>query len=115
VIDVEDPVRVGDTETYTITVTNQGTAADTNIKIECTLPPNVEYVSATGTTAAMAGAGSDGVVRFTPVGSLPPKAKAAWSVVVRGKSAADARFTVVLNTDQLMGPVQENEATYFYE
>jgi hypothetical protein len=36
-------------------------------------------------------------------------------VVVRGKSAADARFTVVLNTDQLMGPVQENEATYFYE
>ena len=53
--------------------------------------------------------------KFTPVGSLPPKAKATWSIVVRGKSAADARFTVVLNTDQLTRPVQENEATYFYE
>ena len=59
--------------------------------------------------------GQNNVVRFAPVGALAPKDKATWRVVVRGKSPADARFAVTLTSDQLTRPVQENEATYFYE
>ena len=35
VIDVSDPIELGDSETYQITVTNQGSAPDTNIVINC--------------------------------------------------------------------------------
>ncbi len=33
VIDIEDPIPVGDTATYLITATNQGSAPQTNMKV----------------------------------------------------------------------------------
>lgn len=115
VVDLEDPIRVGDTETYVISVTNQGTAAATNVRIVCNLPKNVEYVSTTGTTAASAGVLASGRLELAALPSLAPKAKASWKVVVRGMQAEDTRFHVVLTSDQLTRPVEETEATYFYE
>jgi uncharacterized repeat protein (TIGR01451 family) len=112
VIDVEDPVEVGGTETYVITVTNQGTAADTNVKIVCTLEANEEYVSSSGTTVA---AVRGRTITFAPVASLAPKAKASWRVVVKAVKEGDVRFKVKMDTDQLTRPVDETEATNIYK
>ncbi|MBZ0165852.1 MAG: DUF11 domain-containing protein, partial [Candidatus Omnitrophica bacterium] len=49
VIDVADPIAVGEEETYIIKVTNQGTADATNIKITAILE-DMTYVSGTGIT-----------------------------------------------------------------
>ena len=111
-VDVRDPVEVGANETYVITVTNQGSAMDTNIKIVCTLGAQQEYVSSTGPTTASV----DGkTVTFALLASLAPKAKTTYKVVAKGIKAGDVRFKVQLTSDQLKVPVQETESTNIYE
>jgi len=112
VIDVDDPIEVGKNETYIITVTNQGSARDTNIVIKAMLEDTMEYVSSSGATN---GRLSGSTVTFSPLPSLAPKAKATWRVVVKAKNAGDVRFSVTMNSDQLGRDVQETEATNFYE
>ncbi len=113
VVDERDPVLVGETETYTITVTNQGSAAGTNINVMCNLPDGQAYVSATGNTA---GSASGQTVKFAPVSSLAPKATATWKVVVRATKAANVRFKVTVTSTELGSrPVEETEATTLYE
>ena len=112
VIDVEDPDEVGTTDTYIITATNQGSANATSVTIVCTLEDSVEYVSSEGATS---GSRVGNTVRFAPLATLAPKAKAEWRVVVRGVRAADARFRVVMTEDHLTRPVEETESTNFYE
>ena len=63
----------------------------------------------------LAGSVEGRMVKFFPLSSLAPKAKAAWRVVVRAVSPGDVRFKVVLNVDQLTRPVEETEATNLYE
>ena len=112
VVDDPDPIVLNGTTTYTISVTNQGTAKDTNLIIECVLEDGVEFVSAAGATAHTASGKS---IKFASLASLAPKAKATWTVVVRGTKAADSRFNVTLNTDETSRPVVESESTRFYE
>ena len=111
VVDVSDPIEIGANETYVITVTNQGTATDTNIKLVCTVPPEAEFVSAEGPTGGTA----DGrVVTFAPLSSLAPKAKATFRVVTKGITAGDTRFKVSMTSDELTSPVEETESTHVY-
>lgn len=112
VIDLEDPVEVGGTTTYLITVTNEGSAADTNVRIVCSLDDKVQYVSSAGATA---GSIMGKTVSFAPLRSLEPKAKATWRVVVRGARAGDVRFKVSMHTDQLAMPIEHTEATHIYQ
>jgi len=111
VIDVADPIEVGADETYIITVTNQGTADDNNIRIECTLPAEEDFVSAEGPTKVKA---EGKTVMFEPLASLAPKAKAVYRVVVKGTKAADVRFKTTLTSDMLVSPVEETESTHVY-
>ena len=112
VIDIDDPVEVGGNTTYVITVTNQGSAEDTNIHVVCTLEDTLEYVSSAGaTTGSIVG----NTVNFAPLRSLAPKATAIWRLVARGVRPGDVRFKVTLNTDQLARPVEESEATHVYK
>jgi uncharacterized repeat protein (TIGR01451 family) len=112
VVDIEDPVRVGSRATYVIRVENQGSATATNIRIACLLESNVQYVSSAGATASS----QEGqTVRFYPLGSLAPKAQAAWRIVVEAVRPGDVRFKAVMNADQLGRPVEETESTHIYE
>jgi len=112
VVDIEDPVRIGEVETYVITITNQGSAPDTNITITCTLESYQSYDSSTGpTTATVRG----NVVAFAPLRSLGPKEKATFRVKAKAVRAGDVRFKVSMNSDQLTRPVEETESTHLYE
>jgi len=113
VIDIEDPVEVGSQTTYVITTTNQGSIADTNIRIVCTFEDNQQYVSSSGPTTGLV----DGnTLKFAPLRSLAPKAKATWRVVIRAVKPGDVRFKVTMTTDKLeRRPVEETEATRLYE
>jgi len=111
VIDVADPIEVNGQETYVITVTNQGTAVDTNIKIVATLEDTQSYVSSSGATV---GTASGKTVTFAALPALAPKAKAEWRVVVKAVKAGDIRFAVQLDSDVLDRPVNETESTHQY-
>ena len=112
VIDIDDPIEIGDRTTYAITVTNQGSANSTNINIVCVLEDNVRYVSSTGPTT---GSIDQNTLTFASLASLSPKAKASWRVVVAAVKPGDVRFKATLNTDQLTRSVEETEATHLYE
>ncbi len=112
VIDVTDPVEVGTRTTYVITVTNQGSAPSTNIEIVCNLEDNVRYVSSSGSSS---GTIEDGVLRFAPLESLAPKAKATWRVIVTAMKEGDTRFKTTMTADEFGRPVEETEATRVYE
>ena len=109
--DNPDPVRVGDQTTYTIEITNQGTAPGTNIKLVCSLEDPMEFVSAGGETKDTV----DGkTVTFDPLGTLAPKAKAVFKVTVKALKSGDVRFKTNVTSDQLGRPVESTEATTFY-
>jgi uncharacterized repeat protein (TIGR01451 family) len=112
VIDNPDPVAVGGQTTYTIAVTNQGSAVATNVKLIGTLEDQMEFVSTKGDT----GGRMDGkAISFEPLASLAPKARATWTVVVKAVGEGDVRFKTVLTSDQLSRPVEELESTTFYK
>jgi uncharacterized repeat protein (TIGR01451 family) len=51
VVDVSDPIEVGKNETYVITVTNQGSAPDTDIVVKCKLEEGMQYVTSSGASS----------------------------------------------------------------
>jgi uncharacterized repeat protein (TIGR01451 family) len=112
IADLEDPVEVGSTTTYVITVSNEGSAADANIRIVCLLDDKLQYVSSAGATA---GSLMGKTVSFAPLRTLEPKTKVTWRVVAKGLQAGDARFKVTMHTDQLALPIESMEATHIYQ
>ncbi len=112
VVDNPDPVEVGSETTYTITVTNQGSAVGTNIVVGVRLEDQAQYVSSNGPTrAAVAGQ----TITFAPLPSLAAKTKATWTMRVKAVGTGDIRYHVAMNSDQIERDVQETEATHFYQ
>jgi len=111
-VDLVDPVPVGSDTTYVITVTNQGTAPDLNVRINADLETSMQFVSAEGATTPTA---TGAHVEFAPLARLEPGAKAVWKVIVKAVEPADARFSVNLFSDMSKRPVIKTEATTFYK
>lgn len=109
--DGPDPVSVNGQTTYTVEITNQGTAVGTNIKLSCTLEDPMDFVSAKGETKETV-AGK--VITFAPIGSLAPKAKATFNITVKANKAGDVRFKATITSDQLTRPVEQTEATQVF-
>ena len=112
VIDITDPIKVGDNVTYRIRVTNQGSTVGTNIAIKAILEPEMGYVSNVGATQ---GSFSGNTVIFAPLSSLAPKTRATWEVVAKAKAVGNVRFKTTMISDQLTRNVEETESTNFYE
>jgi uncharacterized repeat protein (TIGR01451 family) len=112
VVDLKDPVEIGDISTYVINVTNQGSADGTNIVITATLEETMSYVSSGGPTRAQV---SGRIIKFRPLPKLAPKQKVAWQVKVKAVKPEDVRFQVKLLSDQIRRSVDETEATTFYQ
>lgn len=114
VVDTQDPIRVGATETYEIRVKNQGSAPETNVMVACQLPPGQEFLSAKGETQAKSRTGAKNVI-LRPVKKLSPGQTANWKIQVRGTQAGDMRFRVAVDSDQHGRPVRETEATRVFD
>jgi len=111
-VDIEDPIELGDNETYEITVTNQGNIAGMDIEIVVTLEDYFEYVSSSGPTKGTLKAN---VLTFDELPTLEPKEKAKWTVIIKTKKVGDARFKVAMTSRRLTRPVDETESTNIYK
>ncbi|MCA9282221.1 MAG: DUF11 domain-containing protein [Phycisphaeraceae bacterium] len=111
VVDNPDPIEIGGTVTYTIRVTNQGSANDNDIKVVCELPGEESFVSAGGATA---GTLSGKTITFAPLGTLAPKAVATWTVVAKADAEGDVRFATAVTSREKTTPIRETESTTLY-
>jgi uncharacterized repeat protein (TIGR01451 family) len=110
-VDEADPVRVGDNVFYDITVTNQGTGPDANVRVTATVPEGEQFVSASGATEASV----DGAtVRFAPITTLAPKQAVTWKVVVKAARAGDVQFKVSASSDSVKAGAGKTEPTKLY-
>lgn len=112
-VDDPDPLLAakGESTTYTIRVTNQGTAADSNVQVTVEFPAQVSPTAAGGATAGQI---QGNVVTFAPLPSIAAKQVATWTITAKAVSEGDARITSKLTTGLLKSPVIEVEATQVY-
>jgi uncharacterized repeat protein (TIGR01451 family) len=117
--DHPDPVEVGGTTTYTLTVTNQGSAMLTNVRLRGTMDRAdlMQFVSATGSTpvGVINGTFRDREVTFPVIARLAPGATATFKVVVRAMKAGQASFRAEAVSDEITRPLVKEEITNFYE
>ncbi len=109
--DEADPVRIGETVVYDVTVTNQGSGADSNIRVQAVLPDNVQFVSVDGATPAQA---NGRTITFAPVPQLDPKQSATWKVTAKVLRAGDVQFKATAVSDSVRTPAQKIEPTRLY-
>jgi uncharacterized repeat protein (TIGR01451 family) len=106
--DTEDPIEVNGETTYEIRVFNQGSKAATNVQVVVSLPPGLQFVSASGETHFSAERG--GIV-FEPLKQLAPKSDTLYRVQVKGIQPGDQRVAVQVSTDDISQPIRREEST----
>jgi uncharacterized repeat protein (TIGR01451 family) len=110
-VDLEDPVQVGDPVHYVVTVKNQGFGPLTHVKLLCRVPESQQFVEATGPTGTTL---VDGVLTMDTIESMPPHATSVWKVTMKALKDDDVRFKVELQADQYEKPIHEDESTRQY-
>ena len=108
VCDTEDPICVGETTSYCVTVVNQGSESDTNVVITANFPKEVVPLSATGDSQ---GTVSGQTVTFAPIPNLPPRSTLKYRVDVRAAASGDARSTFSVTSDAIKTPISTQEST----
>jgi uncharacterized repeat protein (TIGR01451 family) len=111
VIDLDDPIRVGDSVVYRVTVKNQGTGADRNVGVTATLPPELQFVTAEGPTQARA---EGQTIRLGTVEVLGAGQQAVWRIEAKALRGGDVRLRVDLKSDSLTQSATETEPTRLY-
>jgi uncharacterized repeat protein (TIGR01451 family) len=111
VTDCEDPICVGNCDTYKITVRNQGVVADKNVGITATLSAELQPINGAGPTGCTV---SGQTVTFKPIASLAPKQAAEYTIRAKAVAPGDARVKVSLTSDFLSKPVVDEESTQVY-
>lgn len=107
-VDQEDPVKVGGTEVYTITVLNQGSGEDSDVKVVCHLPEELQFVEVTGPGEPKV---EGQTITLGPIERLQPRERVTWKLQAKAQKAGDARTKIDLSSEYLSKPIVETEPT----
>jgi uncharacterized repeat protein (TIGR01451 family) len=107
--DNPDPIQIGETTTYTVKVTNQGTADDTNIKVVVEFPEEITPVSASN-----GGVVNGKTVTFPPFERLASRQAFEYSIIAKGVKVGDARVTFIRTSDGIPATTSAQESTRVY-
>ncbi len=112
VVDTQDPIEVGTDTSYEIRITNTGTKTETDIRLACTIPDQMQFKAAQGPVRYQE---QGKVVIFEPLPKLAPRADAIYRIFVKASSPGNVRFKTQLSSTNLQDPVVEQEATRIYQ
>ena len=107
--DDPDPIQIDEITTYTVRVTNQGTADDTNVKMTVEFPEEITPVSADNN-----GAVEGKKVTFPPFPRLAPKQAFEYHIKAKGVKAGDARVKFIRTSDEIPATTTAEESTRVY-
>jgi len=108
--DNPDPVAVGDTTTYTVKVTNQGSADDANVAISIVVDSELMPVSSEQPGAMITGQ----TVTFPVVPALGAKQAVTYTVLAKGVTAGNAHTKFIVGSQMLTSPLTAVESTTVY-
>lgn len=97
VVDDPDPVVIGSTLTYTLTVSNSGPATASGVRLTNTLPAAVSFVSASPGGYTVIGS----LVVFTNLGNLGSGAQTGASITVHPTAAGEITDTATVSSGVL--------------
>ena len=104
------PIELGSETDYEIRVTNSGSKADSNIRVQLQLPPGLELVSADSD----AGTDGRGLVAFQPRPQLSPGDEIKFGLRLRGVAPGTHLVRAIVVSDQSTVPVTKEESTLVY-
>jgi len=107
--DDPDPVSMGEVTTYTVKVTNQGTADDTDVKIVVEFSNEIDPISASN-----GGVVNGKTVNFPVFARLTPKQTFEYKVTAKGVNVGDARVRFIRTSDDIPAPTTAEERTRGY-
>lgn len=111
VVDINDPICLGEQTSYRVRVSNRGTADDTNIVLVMKFSKELQPLEARGPTQAKI---TDHTVIFEPLKALPSRNHVDYVIVLKGVAAGDGRGEASLSSDSLTVPVTDVENTHVY-
>jgi uncharacterized repeat protein (TIGR01451 family) len=114
VVDLVDPVPVGDKTTYKIDVTNQGSLPGDQVKIVARIPPQMTFLTATGPAKYKVEENGRRVV-FDPIDGVAPGKILTYTVDTRADKVGNAVFHVEMSAAALSRPVEEQEPTTIFQ
>ncbi len=110
VVDDPDPIQVGETTTFTIRVTNQGSTRD----IEELNVKSIFGEAMSPTTASAGGTVSDKTVTWPTLPRLAPKQSVTYTIIGKAVKAGDHRLETQVTTRERTNPIVELESTTIY-
>jgi uncharacterized repeat protein (TIGR01451 family) len=111
VVDLKDPIQVGDHTTYRIDVTNQGSLPGKQVEIIADVPPQLRIIDARGSVQSKI---QGQRVTFPPIDALQPKQMLTYEVEVQALQPNDAHFRVELHSPDISNPIMVEESTTIY-
>ena len=102
-----DPLFVGSETVYSISITNQGTAPDTNLQIVGILPEQLEFVTAEGLAVSQGGK----TISFEPIACFEPGRTINICVRARGCTPGCGKFTLKVRSDCTCESMKEETTT----
>ncbi len=108
IVDSEDPICVGDFTTYTITIVNQGSEQDDNVRVVVRFPSEIVPVSVSGDSP---GSISNGTVTFEPYDNFSPRQTLKYRIRARANRPGDARIMTEVSSDTFGSPITQQEST----
>jgi uncharacterized repeat protein (TIGR01451 family) len=113
VIDVADPIELGDETTYEILIQNIGTKSDSNINLIVALPKGIQFKSAQGATrnSDPQETAEGQLIQFAAIAKMGPNQDAKFRITVAGEIAGSHRIRVQVSSDEAQNPVTREEST----
>ncbi|MGB7345461.1 MAG: hypothetical protein WBD20_14700 [Pirellulaceae bacterium] len=110
VADTADPIEVGTETVYEIKVANNGSRADSNVRVQVQLPAGIELIDAED-----AETNGRGLVVFRPRAQLAANAELVYRIKTRGVQDGRHKIEAVVISDQSTVPVTKEESTMVYD
>jgi uncharacterized repeat protein (TIGR01451 family) len=105
-----DPVAVGSNTTYTVRVTNQGSAEDENVAISVLVDSELVPISSDDPGATISGQR----VTFPVMATLAAKQVVSHHIQARGVTTGDAHTKFIVGSQMLTSPITAEESTTVY-
>lgn len=108
VTQAENPICVGENNSYLITVVNQGSEADNNVQVVVTFPDEVQPMAASGDSPGQV---SGNTVRFAPLKNVAARQTLRYRVDAKARKSGDARIKFEVSSDAIKTPIVQQEST----